>query len=87
MPKDCYYLFENFYKGLLFSLVCLLLWSLLRKIIKKPIRKEGYENNKITLGWYFRYKLYLMVFYFLIVGILSFCISLSFLLRYWWCIG
>lgn len=64
MPQDCYYLFENFYKSLLFSLVFLLLWSLLRKIIKKPIRKERYENYKETLGWYFRFKLHIMVMYF-----------------------
>jgi hypothetical protein len=75
--------FERFYMSLLFSTVFFILWFLLKSRIKKPIRKDKYQNFNEYFSWHLKYKFYLTLIFFKYLFIGTLMISIVSLIQYW----
>ena len=76
--------FERFYMSFIFSIISFSLYYILKNIIKKPIRKDKYQNPNEYLSWYLKYKFYLILKFFLIICVGTLIISVASLVQYFY---
>jgi len=84
MNNDCNYFFEKFYFGLLFSMVCFIVWFLFKRKLKKPIYKK-HETSNDFLKWYFNYKFFLIIPFSFLLFILALISSMISIFQYYLC--
>jgi hypothetical protein len=76
--------FERFYMSFIFSITSFSLYFIFKNIIKKPIRKDRYQNPNEYLSWYLKYKFYLILKFFLIISVGTLIISVASLIQYFY---